>query len=104
MSDEINHPDHYTIGGIETIDYMKAKSTREEYLGFLKLSILGYISRAGFKGEALKDFKKAKWYLNRLIKELEEPDCLVLSGTEAEYKKISQEILDDMGRRGRIID
>lgn len=70
--EEINHPDHYTVGGIETIDYMKAKSTPEEYLGFLKLTALKYLSRSGFKESALKDFKKCRWYLDKLIQEIEE--------------------------------
>lgn len=72
MTEEINHPNHYTIGGIEAIEYMKAKSTEEEFLGFLKLTALKYLSRSGYKESALKDFKKCKWYLDRLIKEIEE--------------------------------
>jgi hypothetical protein len=72
MPEEINQPSHYMVGGIEAIDYMKAKATREEFLGFLRLSVLKYLSRAGYKESALKDFKKSKWYLDRLIKELEE--------------------------------
>lgn len=72
MSDPINHPEHYTVGGIETIDFMKAKSSEEEFLGHLRLTAMKYLSRGPFKEDALKDYKKAAWYLNRLIKELEE--------------------------------
>ena len=56
--DTINHPPHYKVGGIETIDYMKAKSIK-------------YLSRTGYKGDALEDLKKAQWYLNKLIEECE---------------------------------
>lgn len=69
--DIVNHPEHYTYGGIETIDYMKAKSTPEEYRGYLRLSSLKYLSRAGHKDDTLQDYKKARWYLNRFIGEVE---------------------------------
>lgn len=64
-------PEHYKVGGIETIDYMRAKSTPEEYRGHLRLTALKYLSRAGHKDEALQEYKKARWYLERLIGELE---------------------------------
>jgi hypothetical protein len=72
MADMINHPPHYTVGGIETIDYMKAKSTTEEFRGHLRLTALKYLSRMGHKDDSLKDLKKAQWYLNRLIQEIED--------------------------------
>jgi hypothetical protein len=67
MTDRINEPSHYTVGGIETIDYMAAKSTPEELQGHLRLTCLKYLSRAGHKGEALEDYKKAAVYLGWLI-------------------------------------
>lgn len=70
--DMVNHPPHYTVGGIETIDYMKAKSTTEEFRGHLRLTALKYLSRMGHKDDSLKDLKKAQWYLNRLIQEIED--------------------------------
>ena len=69
--DAVNHPPHYMVGGIETIEYMKAKSTKEEFLGHLRLTAIKYLSRVGHKGDALEDYKKAQWYINRLIKEME---------------------------------
>lgn len=71
-TDQINHPDHYTVGGIETLAILKAKLTREGYLGFIKGNIIKYITRSGHKGKELEDLKKAQFYLNALIKELEE--------------------------------
>ena len=68
--DHIN-PEHYKIGGIETIDYMKAKSTPEEFKGHLRLTALKYLSRFGKKDDELQELKKAKWYLDRLVQELE---------------------------------
>ena len=70
MENRIN-PDHYKVGGIETIEYMKAKSTPEEFHGHLRLTALKYLSRYGHKDNALQELKKAKWYLDRLIQELE---------------------------------
>lgn len=69
--DDVNHPEHYTFGGIETIDYMEAKSTKEEFTGHLRLTALKYLSRANNKGDAVKDLKKAQWYLNKLVSTLE---------------------------------
>ena len=69
--DMIN-PEHYKTGGIETIDYMKAKSTPEEFRGHLRLTALKYLSRYGQKDNELQELKKAKWYLDRLIIEIEE--------------------------------
>lgn len=71
-ADLVNSPQHYTVGGIETIDYLKAKATPEEFAGYLRLNVLKYLSRAGHKDETLQEYKKAAWYLNRLIKEMEE--------------------------------
>jgi hypothetical protein len=74
VSDPINHPDHYKTGGIETIDYMKAKLTKEEFTGYLKGNVIKYISRAKYKGKNTEDLKKAEWYLLKLIQEeLNEP-------------------------------
>ena len=64
-NDSIN-PSHYVFGGIETIEYLKAKLTPEEYRGFLKGNVLKYVSREAEKnGE--EDLKKAQWYLDKLI-------------------------------------
>ena len=71
MSDNVNQPKHYMVGGIETIEYLKAKSTEEEFRGHLRLTALKYLSRAGHKNDALEDFKKGQWYVSRLIKEIE---------------------------------
>ena len=74
MTDMVNHPPHYTQGGIETIDYMEAKATKEEFCGHLRLTALKYLSRGPYKAFALEDYKKAEWYLKRLISTLE-GDC-----------------------------
>ena len=63
MNDNVKHPAHYCVGGIETIDYIRAKLTREEFIGYCKGNALKYISRAGKKGDAAEDLAKAAVYL-----------------------------------------
>ena len=64
MHDPVNHPDHYTDGGIETIDFIEAKKL-PYHLG----NAVKYISRSGKKGtdKTVEDLKKAVWYLQRYI-------------------------------------
>jgi len=69
--DIVNHPPHYTAGGIETIDIMQAKLSKEEFIGYLKGCVMKYILRAGKKTETLEDLKKCQWYLNKLIETVE---------------------------------
>ena len=60
--DTVNHPAHYKTGGIETIDFIEAKSLNY-HLG----NVAKYITRADHKGDRLENLKKAQWYLNREI-------------------------------------
>jgi hypothetical protein len=62
MPDPVNHPSHYTTGGIETIDFIEAKS-----LNYNLGNAVKYITRADHKGNRLQDLQKAKWYLEREI-------------------------------------
>ena len=66
MKDAIN-PDHYKVGGIEAIDYVQAKLSPEEYRGYLRGNALKYLSRAGHKDDTTQDYKKAQWFIERLI-------------------------------------
>jgi hypothetical protein len=68
---QIHAPKHYTVGGIETIDYMVAKSTPEELTGYLRLSALKYLSRVGHKDDALQEYKKAQVFLGWLVNYME---------------------------------
>lgn len=67
--DDINHPSHYTQGDIEVIDYIEDKK-----LGYRLGNVVKYVSRAGHKDDAIKDLKKARWYLNREIEKREQHD------------------------------
>ena len=75
--DMVNSPSHYTSGDMETIDVIK--HITRSYTGFqaaLVSNVTKYIDRANFKGNKLQDLKKAKWYMDRLVKEVEdETEC-----------------------------
>tara|TARA_R110000824_G_scaffold1643_6_gene8157 strand:+ start:8329 stop:8466 length:138 start_codon:yes stop_codon:yes gene_type:complete len=43
-------------------------------MGYAEGNIIKYVSRHKHKGKAVQDLKKARWYLDRLIKELEEEE------------------------------
>jgi hypothetical protein len=62
QADPVNHPAHYKVGGMETIDFIEAKGLTY-HLG----NAVKYISRADHKGNRKQDLEKAKWYLERAI-------------------------------------
>lgn len=64
--DLVNQPPHYTVGGIETIAYIKAKLTPEEFRGYLKGNVLKYASRANHKNNPTQDIDKMVWYAHAL--------------------------------------
>jgi len=66
VPDTVNHPPHYTDGGIECIEAIEAQLTAEEYRGYLKGNCAKYIWRERHKG-AVESLKKAQWYIDRLI-------------------------------------
>ncbi len=68
--DMVNSPAHYTDGGIETIDFIRAKLSREEYIGYLRGNILKYTSRLGKKDGMGQDAGKLAWYSQELTKYL----------------------------------
>ena len=67
QADNVNHPAHYKVGGIETIDFIEAKLTPEEFRGYLKGNVLKYVSRSNDKDSYETDMLKAQWYLGREI-------------------------------------
>jgi Protein of unknwon function (DUF3310) len=67
MKDDVNSPDHYTHGGIETRDYLLAKLGKEGYINYCYGNVLKYSSRAPFKGSEVKDLQKMIWYANDII-------------------------------------
>ena len=66
QGDVVNHPPHYTDGGIECIEAIEAALTAEEFRGYCKGNNLKYTWRERHKG-GTESLKKAQWYLDRLI-------------------------------------
>lgn len=65
MSDAVNHPPHYTAGGIECIDAIESALTPEEFRGYCKGNALKYIWRERLKGGD-ESLAKASWYMARM--------------------------------------
>lgn len=68
--DMVNHPAHYNAGKIEVIEIQEDQLSSEEYRGYIKGQVIKYITRERHKN-GLEDLKKARWYLDRLIRKLE---------------------------------
>lgn len=94
----VDHPSHYTSGGIECIDAMKAmlagyeqeQITTKYYWHFLAGQVLKYLWRWPLKERPLQDLKKARWYLDRLIADVENQDHAVTELHSDTGKEISE--------------
>jgi hypothetical protein len=71
--DPVNRPAHYTSGGIECIDAMQAAFGAEAVKDFCLCNAFKYLWRHRSKN-GVEDLNKARWYLNRLIREMEVTD------------------------------
>lgn len=72
MTDMVNHPSHYTQGGIECIDAITAATVGKTGIEAVCVAnVVKYLWRYEEKN-GLEDVKKARWYLERLINELSE--------------------------------
>lgn len=68
--DSVDHPSHYTQGGIETIDAIEAMVSQPGWspaTGLRLGNVLKYLWRHAAKG-GVESLKKARWYLDREIK------------------------------------
>ena len=73
-ADMVNHPSHYTQGGIECIDCIKSAIVGKVGIeAFCVGNAIKYLFRYEEKN-GIEDVKKARWYIDRLIKELEEKE------------------------------
>lgn len=73
--DDINHPAHYNMGRIEVIDAIESWQL-PYHLG----NVVKYVARAAYKGDRLKDLKKAAWYLSREIARAEPAASIAPAG------------------------
>jgi hypothetical protein len=71
MSDIVNKPSHYTNGNIECMSYLRDNMDHMMYMGGLEYNVKKYLHRYRYKGKPVEDLKKASFYLQALIKEME---------------------------------
>ena len=74
MADPVNHPNHYTKGGVECIDAIQSSMTEEAFRGYCKGNIQKYIYRYEDKQNPKQDLLKARWYLDRLLQTFPQED------------------------------
>ena len=65
-NDAVQHPSHYTHGGIECIDAIRASMTADGFCDYCTGNIIKYIWRWRSKG-GVEDLRKASVYLDWLI-------------------------------------
>lgn len=72
--DMVNHPSHYTSGGVECIDAITAALSKydDPVDAWLVGQVIKYLWRAPLKGKYEEDIKKAQFYLNRLVEKIDE--------------------------------
>ncbi|HBR01553.1 MAG TPA: hypothetical protein DD738_02985 [Ruminiclostridium sp.] len=75
MSDNINHPPHYTAGKVECIDALEAATQGLSGIeAVCTANAIKYLWRWPRKGR-VEDLKKAEWYIEKLISVLERDSC-----------------------------
>ena len=69
--DPVDRPTHYNQGGVECIDTLAAATTGLEGIeAVCTANAIKYLWRWKHKN-GVEDLQKAKWYIDRLIKEVE---------------------------------
>lgn len=69
--DNVNHPGHYTAGGVECIDAIEAATVN---LTGIEAVCTGNVIKYSWRWKlknGVEDLKKAAWYLHKLIKRLD---------------------------------
>ena len=69
VAEMVNHPSHY--GGDTIYEHWKVARAWGLVEDAFLYNCSKYICRAGKKGDALEDLKKAKWYLEKAIEHAE---------------------------------
>lgn len=69
-ADPIN-PSHYRQGEVECIDAIRAALGRDGFIAYCRGNVQKYTWRLGLKDDPLQEARKAKWYLDRMIAEME---------------------------------
>lgn len=90
MTDNVNHPSHYTQGGVECIDAITAATVNKTGIeAVCTANVIKYLWRYEAKN-GLEDVKKAQWYLNRLIAALEGKPAVTPGPVECRHEFVNQ--------------
>jgi hypothetical protein len=76
MMDNVNHPKHYLQGGIEAIDVIQSRLTKEEFIGYIKGCKMKYDLRYPFKGKFEEDLQKSEWYKDKLLEIVKDEEAI----------------------------
>lgn len=87
MSDNVNHPSHYTSGGIECIDAIRASMTPKGFIDYCKGNVIKYVFRWEHKG-GVEDLRKAQVYLGWAIETADK-----LNATSPEEREVIKKII-----------
>jgi len=72
VRDVVDHPPHYNLGAIETIDYIQDVLGEYDAIQYCHGNVIKYTgTRLWSKGKPIEDARKAVWYLNKMIELLE---------------------------------
>lgn len=63
--------DHYVSKQVQPWDAMESWLTGPQFVGYLRGNSIKYLARAGSKGPALEDYRKAQHYLAKLLEVLD---------------------------------
>ena len=91
MVDMVNRPPHYMQGGIEAIDVIASRLTKEEFIGYLKGCKLKYDLRYPFKGAFSQDLEKSEWYKNKLLEVMRDEEAINPPELEAMLGRVDDE-------------
>lgn len=91
MVDNVNHPKHYNLGNIETIDIIESRLTKEEFIGYLKGSKMKYDLRYPFKNAFEEDLAKSEWFKNKLLEVVRNEDAVNPPEVEAILDRFDDE-------------
>jgi hypothetical protein len=69
-NNNVDHPSHYNQSGIECIEAIKA-TLGDSYQDYCKGNVMKYLWRYKYKN-GIEDLKKARWYLDSMIKDLDD--------------------------------
>ena len=70
--DPVNKPVHYNLTGIECIDYIKQVLSLDGFIDYCHGNVIKYQHRYRYKTKPLEDVRKAQWYLDKMLKAMEE--------------------------------